>query len=206
MKLETHRNPVLLVHGIFRRSGVFWKLAAYLRQQGWLVYTLNLSIGDRALGLEDFAKEVAEFVERTFPPEQSFDLVGFSMGGLVSRYYLQRLGGCDRVRRFVTISTPHNGTWMAYAIPSKTCVQMRPGSSFLVDLNADLDKLDKVKFTSIWTDWDFIIVPGNSSVIPGVKMVKLPVLFHANMVISVEGLAAVAQVLREGHLGEVGCQ
>ncbi len=36
------------------------------------------------------------------------------MGGVVSRYYLQRLGGLARVRRFVTISSPHHGTVTAY--------------------------------------------------------------------------------------------
>jgi len=35
--------------------------------------------------------KVANYVAANFAPEQPFDLVGFSMGGIVSRYYVQRL-------------------------------------------------------------------------------------------------------------------
>ncbi len=40
----------------------------------------------------------------------TFDLVGHSMGGLVSRYYIENLLGYDHVRRLITIDTPHWGS------------------------------------------------------------------------------------------------
>jgi len=49
-------------------------------------------------------QQVANYVAATFAPKP-FDLVGFSMGGIVSRYYVQRLGGIDRVQRFITLAS-----------------------------------------------------------------------------------------------------
>ncbi len=197
MEKKSNRNPVVLVHGIFRQSGVFRKMADYLKKEGWFVYSLNLTIGDRTWGLEDLGRELADYIEKTFPPEQPIDLIGLSMGGLVSRYYLQRLGGIQRVHRFITISTPHTGTWMAYILGCKTCLQMRPNSEFIKYLNQDILMLKQVEFTSIWTPWDFIIVPATSSILPVGKMVKLPVFTHANMVWHKSSLAAIAEALKE---------
>lgn len=172
-------------------------MSAYLSKLGWSVYALNMTLSDANLGLDHLAEEVAAYIDKTFGPKQPIDLVGLSMGGLVSRYYLQRLGGIERVQRFVTISTPHNGTSMAYLLPQPTCIQMRPGSAFIDALNEDAAMLERVTFTSIWTPWDFIILPAHSSRMPVGKEVKVQVFAHAGMVISVKSLQAVAEALKE---------
>ncbi|MBW4681048.1 MAG: triacylglycerol lipase [Microcoleus vaginatus WJT46-NPBG5] len=192
-----NRNPVLLVHGIFRQAGVFNRMSAYLSKLGWSVYALNMTLSDAELGIDHLAEEVAAYIDKTFGAEQPIDLVGLSMGGLVSRYYLQRLGGIERVQRFVTISSPHNGTSMAYLLPQPTCIQMRPGSAFIDALNEDAAILERVNFTSIWTPWDFIILPAHSSRMAVGKEVKVQVFAHAGMVMSVKSLQAVAEALNE---------
>ena len=45
-------------------------------------------------------------------------MVGHSLGGLIARYYVTRLGGDERVHTLVTLGTPHSGTYSAYALPS----------------------------------------------------------------------------------------
>lgn len=189
------QNSVLLIHGIFRQSRVFQKMAVYLTDLGYCVYAPDLFHQGGKLGLEAIAQQVADYVDLTFATEQSLNLVGLSMGGLVSRYYLQRLGGLDRVQRLITISSPHQGTWMAYGFPRKTALQMRPGSRFLEDLNRDLERLDKIEVTSIWTPWDFIIVPPTNSRLPVGKNVQLSVVAHAMMVRDDRSIRAVAQAL-----------
>ncbi len=131
------------------------------------------------------------------PPGQKFDLVAFSMGGLVARYYLQRLGGLERVDRFVTLSTPHHGTWMAYAIGNPGCRQMRPRSPFLLDLASDADRLQRLRFTSFWTPLDLIILPARSSEVAGARNVKTWITMHPLMVWQPSSLRAVAAALRE---------
>lgn len=193
------RNPVLLIHGILINSAVFRKLSAYLTELGWSVHSFDLAPHYGNACLMELAEQVAAYVEKNFAPEQAIDLLGLSMGGLVSRYYVQRLGGFERVQRFITISSPHNGTWMAYALWGKGCVQMRPGSAFLADLNGDMTALEQVNFTSIWTPWDFIIVPAQSSQMPVGKNVKLAIFAHALMVRHSQSLQAVAEALSTSY-------
>jgi triacylglycerol lipase len=190
-------NPVLLVHGIFRKSGIFDKMSAYLRDLGLSVYTLDLSPHWGNASIDELAQQTADYIDKNFEPQQPLDIVGLSMGGLVTRYYLQRLGGINRVQRFIAISSPHSGTWTAYTLWGKGCVQMRPGSAFLEDLNRDAALLEKLNFTSIWTDWDFIIVPASSSQISAAKEVKLSVFAHAMMARHSSSLKAVAEALSE---------
>lgn len=189
------RNQVLLIHGIFRKLGVFNKMSAYLTRRGWQVHRFNLQPNNATLGLDELALQVADYVDSNFPPDRKIDLVGLSMGGLVTRYYMQRLRGIDRVERYITISAPHHGTWMAYLLPCRGCVQMRPSSAFLEDLNGDVEVLRQVNFTSIWTPYDFIIVPGRSSQMPVGKNIKLPVFAHAMMVRDDRALEAVVEAL-----------
>lgn len=186
---------MLLIHGIFIKAKVFNRLFTYLTEQGWEVHRFDLNPVNATLGIDKLADQVLDYIERTFPPEQKIDLVGLSMGGLVSRYYVQRLGGMQRVERFITIASPHNGTWMAYTLPLKACLQMRPGSPFLQDLNQDIETLNQLKFTSLWTPYDFIIVPGSSSQVPVGHEVKLSVVAHAMMVRHSLALKAVATAL-----------
>jgi triacylglycerol lipase len=74
---------------------------------------------------------------------------------------------------------------------------MRPRSAFLKDLNQDATMLGRLNFTSIWTPWDFIIVPACSSQMPIGQEVKLSVLAHALMVRDVRCLQAVVAALSE---------
>lgn len=189
------RNPVLLVHGIFRRKNVFNRMSIYLSSLGWEVHSFDLKPSNARLGLDKLAEQISAYVTHHFAPNQPIDLVGLSMGGLVSRYYVQRLGGNERVKRFVTIASPHYGTWLAYSLPFAGCVQMRPGSVFLEDLNRDLETLSKVTFTSIWTPYDFIIVPAQSSRLGMGQEIKLPIFAHAMMVRDKKSLQAVAKAL-----------
>ncbi|MEH2048288.1 esterase/lipase family protein [Nostoc sp.] len=198
MNMENkQRNPVLLIHGIDDTEAVFHKMRAYLIQRGWSVYSLNLLPNNGDVGLDELAKQVADYVTATFAPEQRLDLVGFSMGGIVSRYYIQRLGGINRVQRFLTISSPHHGTVVAYGSRRPGCVQMRPNSIFLKDLNSDAVILGQLDFTSIWTPYDLMIVPANSSQMSVGLEVTVPVALHPWMLTDSRSLAVVTATLAE---------
>ena len=191
------QNPVLLVHGINDTGAVFNKMGLYLRQRGLSVYTVDLVPNNGAEVLDKLAQQVANYVAATFEPEQPLDLVGFSMGGIVSRYYLQRLGGIERVQRFITISSPHKGTVVAYGSWQPGCVQMRPNSDFLKDLNSDVQMLKQIDFTSIWTPYDLMILPATSSQLEIGKEVTVPVVLHPLMLTDFGTLEIVAKALIE---------
>ncbi|NJO52066.1 MAG: triacylglycerol lipase [Leptolyngbyaceae cyanobacterium RM2_2_4] len=197
MNISTFRNPVLLIHGIDDTAILFNRMTTYLRQQGWTVHSLDLIPNNGSVGLDRLAHQVASYIEQSFAPDQPIDLIGFSMGGIVSRYYVQRLGGIERVQRFITISSPHNGTWMAYFRPNLGGNQMQRNSAFCYDLNQDVAALAQINFTSIWTPMDLMILPAVSSRLPVGREVILSVPSHPQMVTDARCLKAVAAALSE---------
>lgn len=195
MNISTPRNPVLLLHGIWDTGAIFRPMARHLNSLGWETHDLNLSPNNGDGCLAALAQQVATYADRAFPSGTSFDLLGFSMGGIVGRYYLQRLGGFDRVQRFITLSSPHSGTWVAYGSGRLGCRQMRPSHPFLQDLNQDIGMLDRLNFTSIWTPLDAMILPASSSQVSVAQDVKVWVPLHKDMVSHPQSLQAVASAL-----------
>ncbi len=196
MNSSLDRNPVILIHGIWDTKIIFSKMSARLTELGWCVHSLNLTPNDGSLGLDSLAQQLADYISQTFHPEQSIDIVGYSMGGIVSRYYVQRLGGINRVQRFITISSPHRGTLTAYSLPLPGYLDMRPNSSLLRDLYQDVTMLKRINFTSMWTPFDVMIVPSNSSQMPVGKEVKLNVLLHRQMVTDTQSINALVEELK----------
>jgi len=196
MNSSLDRNPVILIHGIWDTKTIFSTMSAHLTKLGWCVHSLNLTPNDGSLGLDSLAKQLADYISETFDPEQALDIVGYSMGGIVSRYYVQRLGGIHRVQRFVTISSPHKGTLTAYSLPLPGYLDMRPNSGLLRDLNQDVTMLKRINFTSMWTPFDVMIVPSNSSQMPVGKEVKVNVLLHRQMVTDPQSINALVEELK----------
>ncbi len=188
------RNPVVLVHGIFSDSGDFARMARHLRAEGWEVFTPDLKPNGGEAGIDELAHQLAAYNERQLPGRK-LDLVGFSMGGLVSRYYLQRLSGLRHVERFVSLAAPHHGTVLARWHGGSGGRHMRPQSDLLRDLGRDADQLSRVKFTSIYTPLDLIIVPARSSEMPQAKNVRIWAAMHPSLILEKRCLRAVAEAL-----------
>lgn len=192
------KPPLLLIHGIDDTAEIFDALKIYLSDRGWQdIHTIDLMPSNGDIGLDILAAQVRDYVESYLAHAAEVDVLGFSMGGIVGRYYIQRLGGSARVRRFVTLSSPHNGTWTGYLRPNIGAGQMRPNSNFLQDLNSTVDELYQVEFTSVWTPYDLMIVPADSSRLPVGTMIQLPVLAHPFMVSDERSLATIVNLL--GH-------
>jgi triacylglycerol lipase len=193
------RNPVLLLHGIDDTSILLRQLREFLEERTWEVHALDFSPNDGSAGLDELAAQVHAYLQSTFPRARKIDLIGFSMGGLVARFYVQRLAEPGRVQRLITISSPHNGTWTAYLRRNAGARQMRPGSAFLRGLEGHREALSLVQFTSIWTPLDLMIVPASSSVMQGARIVQVRSLAHALMVRDSRTMKAVRDALLLEH-------
>jgi triacylglycerol lipase len=189
-------RPVILVHGIHSDANCMRRLQKYLRAQGREVYSPSLMPCTGMVPIETLAEQLAKYVDQHVP-EKKFDLVSFSMGGLVSRYYVQRLGGAKRVEHFVTMATPHQGTRMAWLHPGEGARQMRPQSPFLQDLEKDAHLLRNLKFTSFYTPLDTVVVPARSSVIPQARNIALWATIHPSFLLEKRCLRAIASVIAE---------
>lgn len=190
-----------MVHGIWKSGASFRALSRHLAKRGFDVHTIDLTPNDGRAGIPELGEQLSAFVEKLLPNGEPLDLVGFSMGGVVGRYYLQRLGGAERVRRFVTISSPHNGTMTAYLRRLPGALQMRPDSELLRELNREIQALGRLDVTSIWTPLDLMIVPPQSSRLPIGREVLVAAPLHALMLHDPRSLRAVAEAL-EAPLGQ----
>lgn len=192
-------TPVLLVHGIWDDGTRFDAMTRALKAAGvGAIAALDLAPNDGRAPIQALASQVdsaaATLLERS--GGDRLDLVGFSMGALVSRYWVQRLGGKERVRRFISISGPHHGTLTAYALPLAGARQMRPHSELLLDLAADKDPWGLVEVHTVWTPFDLMILPPRSSRLPDTYSDhRLPVPMHRYMITDRRALARVAEIL-----------
>ena len=98
----------------------------------------------------------------------------------------------------INVSAPNKGTLSAYSLPFAGIKQMRPQSEFLADLNSDVESaLEKVRVTWIWTPYDLMIFPADSTRLPIGREVKIPVLVHAWMLGDHRVIEAVAEALQK---------
>ncbi len=190
-----NRTRTVLVHGYKDDASVFEPLASYLSELGLIPYAVTLEPSDCSVPLEALAQQLARFVETNFAYNQKLDFIGFSLGGIVTRYFVQRLGGLARTNRLLTVAAPHFGTWMAYASKLPAAVQLRPNSAFLRDLNADAELLDSVHFISIWNPLDLMVLPSLNGRIPVAANQAVWTLRHQDLITSPRGMRAIAEQL-----------
>ncbi|MFF0199145.1 esterase/lipase family protein [Streptomyces sp. NPDC005017] len=154
------RTPVVLLHGFMDNRSVFLLLRRSLAQHGRpRVESLNYSplTCDIRAAAELLGRHIEEICERT--GSGRVDIVGHSLGGLIARYYAQRLGGDLRVRILVTLGTPHSGTRVAPLADAHPIVrQMRPGSRVIEELSRPAPGC-RTRFVSFWSDLDHVMDP-----------------------------------------------
>ncbi|MEU6165541.1 esterase/lipase family protein [Streptomyces tanashiensis] len=157
-------RPVVLLHGFVDNRSVFVLLRRSLTRHGRdCVESINYSplTCDLRAAAELLGRRVDEIRARTGHAE--VDIVGHSLGGLIARYYVQRLGGDTRVRTLVTLGTPHAGTTVAPLADAHPLVrQMRPGSEVLRELAGPAPGC-RTRFVSFWSDMDQVMVPAETA-------------------------------------------
>jgi triacylglycerol lipase len=154
---------VVFVHGIFEEGKSFVWMKKKFEAQGCECMVPSLKPADARSGLETLAEQLKREVDAKWGADSQIHIVAHSMGGLVSRYYLQELGGHQRCVTFTTLATPHHGTLAAHLYPGKGAFQMRPGSEFLKKLEDGQNRLKHVSVASYRTPFDLIILPSTSS-------------------------------------------
>lgn len=157
--VEAAGTPILLVHGMVDNRSIFTLLRRGLRRRGFhRVVTLNYSplTRDVRLAATNLATRVEELCAET--GFERIHVIGHSMGGLIARYYVQRLGGDARVHTLVTLGTPHAGTRAARLVPHRLARQLRPDSDLVTEL-AEPASTCRTRFLAVWSDLDQLMVP-----------------------------------------------
>ena len=186
---------ILMAHGIWDTGAIFRRMANHLEACGHRCYRPDMKPANGSRGLEDLALKMRQYIDAEFADGAPFAIVGFSMGSLVARHYLQRLGGSKRVSHFFSISGPHHGTLCAQVFPGKAARDMRFRSNFLQALNQDVTALDSVNCHSYRTPFDLMILPSRSSEVVWAKNHRIPAAFHHRMVVQQGVFAHIASIL-----------
>jgi hypothetical protein len=155
----TARTPVLLVHGLVDNRSVFAIMGRSLRRRGFSsVCSWNYSpwLADVAQGARDLGEHIERICQET--GHDRVHVVGHSLGGVIARYYVQRLDGDRRVESLVTLGTPHQGTRWANLLPAPLVRQLRPGSPLLREL-AEPAPSCRTRVTAIYSDLDQVVLP-----------------------------------------------
>jgi pimeloyl-ACP methyl ester carboxylesterase len=199
-------TPILLVHGLVDNRSVFTLLRRTLRRRGFgQVITVNYSPFTQ--DVRTAATRLARLVEQTCEETgyERVHVVGHSLGGVVARYYVQRMGGDTRVHTLCTLGSPHAGTLAAHLLPSRLVRQLRPGSELMQELAAPSPGC-RTRFVAFWSDLDQLIVPKRSARIEhedlSVRNVLLRGVGHMSLPIDGRVVHEIAVLL--AHLDEDG--
>jgi pimeloyl-ACP methyl ester carboxylesterase len=128
-------TPILLAHGLNDNRSVFMVMRHKLRRSGFTsVCCWNYSpLSDDVPRLAaDLGRHIGRIRAQT--GHERVHVVGHSLGGLIARYHVQRQGGDRSIESLVTLGTPHQGTALAYLLPTRLGRQLRPGSSIVREL------------------------------------------------------------------------
>lgn len=167
------QQPIILVHG-YMDSGdamVMPILKENLVRIGYSasdIYTI--SFGDPLTTIDSpdvYAAVLLPYVKQISEAyESKVDLVCHSMGGLVARWCVEKLGGDQYVDDIVTLATPHQGTLMSLVMYwTPACQAMTPGSDFLKALNDGMLAAG-VEYTAVYALLDEIVTPNSYAMIP----------------------------------------
>ncbi len=191
---RAHPRPVVLVHGTFANQSNNWaSLSPLLKNDGYCVFTFNY--GGPALAgamygmgpIERSAAELSTFVDLVLrrTGARKVDLVGHSQGGLMPRYYLNFLGGGEKVRTMVALApSSHGTTFLGLVTLAKllgysaavdqmlagfctSCVQQEAGSDFVKLMASVPDTVPGVRYTVISSRYDEIVTPYQSQFLSG---------------------------------------
>jgi triacylglycerol lipase len=199
-------TPILLVHGLVDNRSIFTLLRRALQRRGF-GRVLSLNYSPFTQDVRTAALRLQRLVERTCEETgyERVHVVGHSLGGVVARYYVQRMGGDARVHTLVTLGSPHAGTHAARVLPQPLVRQLRPGSPLLAEL-AEPAPGCRTRFVAFWSDLDQLIIPKRAARIDHPDLMARNVLLrgvgHMSLPISGRVVHEIAMLL--AHLGEDG--
>jgi pimeloyl-ACP methyl ester carboxylesterase len=185
-------GAVLLVPGYGGSVASFGRLPARLEATGRRVIIVRLpgnGTGDLRASARALQRDADLALAAGAP---SVDVVGYSAGGVVARYWAKELGGSRIARRIITLGSPHHGTVLAAAgsvfgpVCPIGCRQLAPGSELLRQLNTGDETPDGPRWLSVWSTQDEVVRPAETARLDGAVNVlvqgvcPLDVVFHAD--------------------------
>jgi predicted alpha/beta hydrolase family esterase len=151
--------PIVAVHGYMQNRVDFLRIAGACGRAGLgPVYGFNYPwFGSIRSNADRLARFVDDVCRETGASQ--VDLVAHSLGGLIAMEFVHRDGG-SRVRRAVTVASPHAGVAWRGPIVGACGPEMRVGCEFLLER---ADRAVPVPCLSVYSTHDNIVHPPQTS-------------------------------------------
>ena len=181
----TNRNPIILIHGLWNTSSIFSLLSSKLdeKEVEYFAPTLNHAFG--MTSIVELTNLMDQLIVDKYGLKQEIDILGFSMGGIIGRYWINKCNGYKRTKRFITIGSPHNGTLTSQLVPKypfRGISEMKINSSLLRDLAKYDYFLNDIDCISFFTFWDLMVFPGWRANLNVGEKISLNIFKHRNLV------------------------
>lgn len=166
----TRHTPVVFVHGFLGDSSNWGAALLDFRAAGYAadeLYTYDYNwAGDNIVNARGLGSFVDQVRARTGAGQ--VDIVNHSMGGLVTGWYVNELGGQPKVRHVASVAGANHGTTAAYAcIAFTSCQQMVPGSAFIRTYTAGDETPGSTRYGTWYSPCDGVILPYSSTPLAG---------------------------------------
>lgn len=210
-KLKNTNRPVMLIYGFGATRRTLAILEQRLRKDGYPIFSINLGgfFGTfNTNSIEDLARFIDTKIEKLYKKYRfrgRLTVIGHSKGGLIGHYYVKRLKGAKRVKKLVTLGTPHNGTpWALIAALTplrwvlSSLKQMSPYSEFVSELKK-IPFPKELKVCSIYSR-DDTVCPFPLAVLdeaPNVKNIEVFGVSHSELLIKKNVYYAIRHALKD---------
>ena len=196
------KPPLLLVHGFTCNRGNWFWFRRQLERHGYRVYTVDCT--PPFAPIAHYAPQLAAAVDEVLQATGASQLVliGHSMGGLVSRAYMDQFGA-GKIARVITLGTPHQGTWMAKLAAGPNVRNMVDGSPWLAALRereARRSENPYENFSCVYTHHDNLVAPQTNATLPKADCIALSGIGHVSLVLSPAVVKHVLSVLERVHV------
>jgi triacylglycerol lipase len=176
-------TPIVFVHGWKEGPGVWTTMISRFQADGYSANELYNFAYDTTQSNVTTAQQLKSYIAGVKASTGSpvVDVVTHSMGGLNSRYYIKFLGGTSDVDDWVSLGGPNHGTKEANACPEPSCIEMRPNSAFLNNLNAGDETPGAVNYGTWWSPCDEVIIPQTSTILSGARNTQTACMGHIQL-------------------------
>ena len=179
------RNPIVLIHGLWNTADIFSSITSKLDEIGIEYFAPTLRHKYGMTSIVELTKLLDNLILEKYGFEKELDILGFSMGGIIGRYWIKKLDGYKRTRRFITVGSPHKGTLASQLIPKypfKGISEMKINSRLLRELSSYDYLLNDINCISFFSYWDLMVFPGWRAYMNAGEKISLKVYKHKNLV------------------------
>ena len=195
--MKVSSRPVILIHGLWNTSSIFKSIIQILDENHVEYFAPTIEHKYGMTSIVTLTKLFNQLVQEKYGVDREIDIVGFSMGGIIGRYWLKNFHGYKRTKKFISIGSPHKGTLTAQFVPKyplQGISEMKINSSLLRELALKNSLLNGLECISFFTIWDLMVFPGWRAHLPVGNKISLNILKHRNLV---KDKKAVKKIVKE---------